>query len=108
MRRSNQTEILDGADVSSELILRAYRDLAAIHRWLGDERFVIDAIRRDPLPVRRIVDVGCATGLVLHRVGRKLAVDVAGVDIRTHPDTNLAVPILRADACFDPLPAADV
>ncbi len=69
---------------------------------------MIDAIRRDPLPVRRVLDVGCATGLVLHRVGRTLGVDVVGADVQPRPAFAAPIPIVRADACYDPLPAADV
>ncbi len=108
MVRSNQSEILDGPDVPDELVQRAYRDIAAIHRWLGDERFMIRAIRRDPLPVRRILDVGCATGIVLQRVGRKLGVEMVGADIQPRPAIAAPIRIVRADARFDPLPKADV
>lgn len=99
---------MDGPLVSDELVGRAYRDLAAIHYWLGDERFMVSAIRRDPLPVRRILDVGCATGIVLQRVGRKLGVDAVGADIQPRPAVAEPVPIIRADACRDALPEADV
>jgi SAM-dependent methyltransferase len=108
MIRRNETEILDSPDLSDELVERAYRDIAAIHQWLGDVRFLVGAIRRDPLPVRRILDVGCGTGLVLQRVGRRLGVEVAGVDIHLRPAIAAPVPIVRADACIDPLPFADV
>lgn len=108
MIRRNETEILDGPDVPDELVQRAYRDIAAIHHWLGDVRFMIGAIRHDPLPVRRILDVGCATGLVLQQVGRKLGVEVVGADIHPRPAVAAPIPIVRADACLDPLPIADV
>lgn len=108
MIRRNEGEILDGADVPEELVARAYRDIAVIHYWLGDVRFVVSAIRNDPLPVRRILDVGCATGLVLQRVGQRLGVEVVGVDIHPHPAVAARVPIVRADARFEPLPDADV
>ena len=108
MIRSDECEILDGPDMPDEVVRRAYHDLFAIHRWLGDVRFMTGAIRRDPLPVRRILDVGCATGLVLHTVGRKLGVDVVGADIRPRPGVSAPVRIVRANACLDPLPSADV
>jgi 2-polyprenyl-3-methyl-5-hydroxy-6-metoxy-1,4-benzoquinol methylase len=106
--RSREREILDERGVPDELVQRGYRDLAAIHRWLGDERVILDAIRRDPLPVRRILDVGCATGLVTARVARKLGVEAVGSDIRPRPRIPAPVLIVEADACRDPLPYADV
>jgi SAM-dependent methyltransferase len=108
MLRRNEIEILDGPDLPDELVKRAYRDIAFIHYWLGDVRYMIRAIRRDPLPVRRILDVGCATGLVLQRVGQGLGVEVVGADIRPRPAVAAPVPIVRADARLDPLPQADV
>jgi 2-polyprenyl-3-methyl-5-hydroxy-6-metoxy-1,4-benzoquinol methylase len=108
MIRIDECEILDGPDMPDEVVRRAYDDLFAIHRWLGDVRFVTRAIRNDPLPVRRILDVGCATGLVLQTVGHKLGVDVVGADIRPRHTVSAPVPIVRANACFDPLPSADV
>ena len=108
MIRTNQAEILDHHDVPDELVERAYRDLARIHYWTGDTNFIVRAIRRNPLPVRRVLDVGCATGLVLQEVGHRLGVDVVGVDIHPHPRIAAPVPILRADARRDPLPLADV
>jgi SAM-dependent methyltransferase len=108
MIRRNEGEIVDRPDLPDELVQRAYRDIAAIHDWLGDVRFMAGAIRSDPLPVRRILDVGCATGLVLQKIGRKLGVEVMGVDIQPRPAISAPIPILRANACLDPLPVADV
>src|SRR6266568_8244771 len=104
MTRTREIEILDRKDVPIELVERAYRDIAKIHGWLGDTRLMIRTIRRDPLPVRRILDVGCATGLVLHEVGRRLGVEAIGADIRPRPTIAAPVPILKADAARDPLP----
>ncbi len=87
---------------------RAYRDLARIHHWLGDTRSVVRAIRQDPAPVGCVLDVGCATGLVLAEVGRRLRVRTVGTDIHPHPAISAPVPIFQADARRDPLPAADV
>ena len=108
MHRRNEAEMLDASDIPDELVQKAYQDLAAIHDWLGDVRFIVRAIRRNPLPVRRILDVGCATGLILQRVGRTLGVEAIGVDIQPRPAVAAPVPIVRANACVDPLPAADV
>jgi SAM-dependent methyltransferase len=108
MLRENKPEILEQADVPEALVQRAYRDLAQIHHFLGDTRFIVRAIRRDPLPVNRILDVGCGTGLVLDEVGRTLGVEVIGADIRLHPSISAPVPIVQADALQDPLPPADI
>ena len=108
MIRKNETEILDGGGVPEELVERAYRDLARIHRWLGDTACIVSAVRRDPLPVRRVLDVGCATGLVSAEVGRRLGVDVIGVDLSPHPSIAAPIPIVQADAVRDELPCADV
>lgn len=108
MKRVHQRELLERRDVPDLLVAQAYRELAGIHRWLGDTRFIVRAIRRDAQPVRRILDVGCATGVVVHEVGRRLGVEAIGVDIHPHPSIPARVPILRADACRDKLPFADV
>src|SRR6266571_1945743 len=108
MIRENQREILDQNGVPEVLVERAYKDLARIHHWLGDTRFIVNAIRRDPLPVNRVLDVGCATGLVLEEVGRRLGVKVIGAEINPHPSIAAPVPIIRADALHDTLPSAEV
>lgn len=106
MHRENRTEILDRADVPGPIAARAYRDLARIHHWLGDIRFLVRELERDPLPVRRVLDVGCAGGEVLQAVQRRLGVEGIGVDL--NPPATGRIPIIRADAVRDKLPAADV
>ena len=108
MVRDNQLEILESAVIPEALVKSAYDDLARIHRWLGDTSAIVRAIRRNPLPVRRILEVGCGTGLILENVRQKLGADVVGVNIDPHPNISAPVPILRADAVHDELPRADV
>ena len=108
MIRHSEDEILDREGIPEELVERAYQDIARIHHWLGDTRCVIRAIRRDPLAVWRVLDVGCATGLVLHEVGLRLGVSVVGAEINPHPTIAAPVSIVQADARCDRLPAADV
>jgi 2-polyprenyl-3-methyl-5-hydroxy-6-metoxy-1,4-benzoquinol methylase len=108
MVRKNVSEILDQDSVPEELVERAYRDLARIHHWLGDTRFIVNAIRQDPLPVHRILDVGCATGLVLEEMGRRLGVEVVGAEINPHPSIAAPIRIVKANAVHDELPSADV
>jgi SAM-dependent methyltransferase len=108
MQRKNEPEILDRGGTPEELVHQAYCQLAGIHRWLGDTRCVIRALRSDPLPVRRVLDVGCATGSVLEEVKRQLRVEAIGVDVNPRTSARTSFPILRADAARDPLPPVDV
>src|SRR5215831_9407041 len=108
MDRANIAEILDGEGVPENLVAQAYNDLARIHWWLGDTCSVIRAIRNDPQPVRRILDVGCGNGSVVESIRHKLAVDAIGVDLRPRVFPGTRVPIVQADAVRDPLPRADV
>ncbi|HEY1340689.1 MAG TPA: methyltransferase domain-containing protein [Bryobacteraceae bacterium] len=108
MTRSRETEILEQPGVPEHSIDRAYRDLTRIHRFLGDTRAVVSALRRDPLPVRRVLDVGCARGGVLAEVQRRLRVEAIGVDLCPPPVPAVPFPIVKADAIHDPLPHADV
>ncbi|MEI9976242.1 MAG: methyltransferase domain-containing protein [Ignavibacteriota bacterium] len=108
MVRINEREILENPGLPDHIVERAYRDIAGIHRFLGDTRAIVNAIRADPQPVHRILDVGCGTGVVLKHVGDALNVDVVGADIQPRPRVSAPVPIVRADACCDPLPSADV
>ena len=108
MRQSTESEILDAANVPEHLVDRAYRDLTRIHGFLGNTHAIVAAIRRDPLPVRRVLDIGCARGGVLRQIQRRLAIDVVGVDRSPSATAATPFPILRADAIHDGLPAADV
>jgi SAM-dependent methyltransferase len=107
MRRSFELEILERGDLPETQVDSAYRDLTRIHRWLGDTAFIASAVRRDPLPVRRILDIGCGRGGVLRDLRRRLAVDVVGVDVQPQA-ADASVPIVKADAVHDALPRADI
>ncbi len=106
MKRENGPELLERGDLPDEVTERAYRDLAKIHRWLGDTSCILRAIRRDPYPVRRILDVGCGAGFVMKEVRDILGADVVGVDIK--PTILAECAIYQADAVYEPLPSADV
>lgn len=108
MIRDNQLEILDRPGVRQDLVERAYRDIARVHRWLGDTRYIVRSIQQDRLPVRRVLDVGCATGIVATEVGRRLGIDVVGADLCPHPSIPSSISIFQADATCDPLPTADI
>ena len=87
---------------------QVHRDLLRTHLWLGHVAAVERAIRRDPLPVRTVLDVGCGDGAILAELRRRLSVDVVGVDLRRPTSGASDVPILEADAVRDPLPPTDV
>jgi SAM-dependent methyltransferase len=97
---------LDVTRLPEAVVERAYRDLTWLHRVLGNTRHVARAIRRDPLPVRRVLDIGCGYGRVSAEIQDRLGVEVIGVDPR--PPKEAPVTIVRADAVRDPLPPADV
>jgi SAM-dependent methyltransferase len=108
MKRAFEREILDRPGVPDELADRAYAQLTRIHRYLGDTAFIVKAIRHDPLPVRRIMDIGCAGGGVLHDIRERLGVEAVGVDLVPRAPRDVRLPIVRADAVRDPLPKADL
>ena len=106
MVRSLETEILDSETLPDAVVARAYRDLTRLHRVLGNTSALIRAIRRDPLPVTRVLDIGCGHGAVLAEIQERLEVEVIGVDLR--PPADAPIPIVRLDAVTDRLPNADI
>lgn len=108
MRRSFETEILERDDVPEVEALAVYSDLTRIHRILGDTALIVGEIRRDPLPVTRILDIGCGRGGVLREIRNRLGIDVVGVDLRAPAHTGMPFKIHRANAIVDPLPVADI
>jgi SAM-dependent methyltransferase len=100
-------EILDDPAVPEAIRSRCYRDLARMHWWLGNEAAILRRIRQDPQPARRVLDIGCGHGALLVRIRQRLGLEVVGVDLNP-PKQHPGVPILRADAITDPLPAADI
>ncbi len=107
MDRQDATELLDDPLLPEEMVAEAYRGLELTHRWLGNTAADSEAARRDPLPVRKVLDIGCGQGALLLEIRRKLGVEVVGVDLRPAPQST-PVPILLGDAVSGPLPPADV
>src|SRR5262245_42682789 len=106
MERSFEREILEGSDIPEEAVSRSYCELRIIHRLLGNTRYLIHALRSDPLPLQRILDIGCGGGGVLEDVTRALGVEGIGIDVS--PPLSGGMPVVKADAVHDPLPQADV
>src|SRR5215468_9292923 len=106
MERSFEPEILDGRDVTEEEASRSYHELANIHRLLGNTHYLIHTLQSDPLPIRRVLDVGCGRGDVLRDITRALGVEGIGIDLS--PGQAEGGHIVEADALNDVLPEADV
>jgi SAM-dependent methyltransferase len=104
--RSFESELLDKNPLPAPIVARAYRDLTRLHRFLGTTGRIVRAIERDPLPVRRVLDIGCGHGGVMAGVRERLGVDVVGIDLR--PPEGAGAGIIEADAVRDALPRADV
>jgi SAM-dependent methyltransferase len=104
--RSSEPELLDVAGLPEAVVDRAYRDLTRLHRALGNIGRVARAIRRDPLPVQRVLDIGCGYGGFAADIRDRLGVEVVGVDLK--PPPRAPIPIVTADAVRDPLPSADI
>jgi SAM-dependent methyltransferase len=106
--RSFALEIIDNPDLPDELIFEMHRDLTRTHRWLGNTAAIIAALKRDPLPVRRVLDIGCGNGGLLLEIRKRLRADVIGVELRAPPPNLTTVPILEANAVRSRLPDSDV
>ena len=106
LRRSIDAEILDDPGVPEHVVLQAYRQLHTMHRWLGNTAAVLRLLRRDPIPVRTVLDIGCGHGALLLEIRRRLGAEVIGLDLR--PPAAAPVPILTANAITEPQPRADI
>src|SRR3954469_2828083 len=107
LERSYTREIIDTPGLSDEVMRHVHRDLTRTHRWLGNTAAIISALKRDPLPVRRVLDIGCGDGALLLEIRRKLRAEVIGVDLRAPSRGISAVRIVQANAVSEPLPDSD-
>lgn len=107
MRRCESLEILDGNDVSSEELMKSYKQLEKLQTWLGNTRAMLRLLRRSSEKINTVLDIGCGHGGLLMEIRKKLNVDVIGFDLRPAPHQS-AVPIVTGNAVTDPLPDADV
>ena len=106
MIRSFQPELLDDPAMPQAEWERAQCEVAWTGRSLGYHGAVLRALRGDPRPVRRVLDVGCGSGDLMHAIRRRHGAEVVGVDLRAPRESGLR--IMEADAVKDPLPACDV
>jgi 2-polyprenyl-3-methyl-5-hydroxy-6-metoxy-1,4-benzoquinol methylase len=107
MLRAQATELLDNPALPDDVVADAYRDLARTQRFLGNTAAILRMLRKDPGPIRRILDIGCGQGALLEEIREKLGVEVVGFDLR-HSAAFANVPIMIGNAAVDPLPSADV
>lgn len=97
---------MDTDAVRGPVLDKFHRDLARVHSLLGSFPTVERFIRKDPAPVKRVLDVGCGGGDLLRYLRRRMGVEVVGVDLK--PGSTNGVPVIAADATTELLPEADV
>jgi SAM-dependent methyltransferase len=105
MDRRDVVELLEDPYLPDQVVADAYRDLARLHRWLGDTAAILNRVRASG--AGSVLDLGCGQGALLREIRRELSVQVTGFDLRPAPESS-SVPILTGDAVADPLPRADV
>lgn len=107
MERSNTPECIDDPNLPAAVLADVHRSLISVHRFLGNTAAVVRAVRRDPHPVRRLLDIGCGCGGMLPALHQGTGAEVLGVDLRAAENSS-PHPIYRADALRDRLPESDV
>jgi 2-polyprenyl-3-methyl-5-hydroxy-6-metoxy-1,4-benzoquinol methylase len=106
--RSLEPELMDSDDVPQADRAMFHRDLALIHRLLGNLPSVVRRIGYNTQPVRSVIDIGCGDGAVLAQIRDAVGAEVTGIDLRP-PETDVhGVSILQRDATRDDLPPADL
>jgi 2-polyprenyl-3-methyl-5-hydroxy-6-metoxy-1,4-benzoquinol methylase len=106
--RFDGSELMDVEQITAEELDLAYRQLDAVHGWLGNRRAVLRLLRDCPGgKPGRVLDIGCGQGALLREIRDRLGAEVAGFDLRPAPP-GLGLPIACGNAATDSLPMADV
>ncbi len=105
MRRSDEPELLDATGISDATLRRAYRELHAVNRFLGNTAAIVRLIRHDH--ARSVLDIGCGQGALLKEIRKQTGATVVGLDRRAAP-LDAPVPIVTGNAVHDSLPQTDV
>ncbi len=106
MTRSLEPEVMDSPDIPAALLEQFHKDLHRIHGLLGTYRTIERFLRADPLPVRRVLDIGCGGGDLLLYLRRRMGVGVIGIDPK--PAIVPGLEIATGNAITADLPKADV
>ena len=106
MDRVEVTELLEDPSLDEDVAASVYRDLARTQRFLGNRAAIFHRLRKDPGPIKRVLDIGCGQGAMLEQIRKRLGVEVIGFDLRPAP--KAPVPIVTGNAAVDPLPLADI
>ncbi|HVO98764.1 MAG TPA: methyltransferase domain-containing protein [Bryobacteraceae bacterium] len=107
MDRADAVELLEDPSLPDEVAAKAYRELARTQCFLRNTAAIFRELRRNSLPIRRVLDIGCGHGALLEDIRGRLGVDVIGFDLRPAP-ASCTLPIVNGNAATDPLPEADV
>jgi SAM-dependent methyltransferase len=106
MVRSLEPELMDSDAVVGPLLAEFHRDLAFVNGLLRSCQAVANTIRRDPEPVRSVLDIGCGDGSLLRYLRDTLNVEAVGVDLKPPPFPKASVVV--GDAITLDLPQTDV
>jgi SAM-dependent methyltransferase len=107
-KRSLEPEQMDSDDMPDADRAAFHRDLAFIHRLLGNLPSVVRRMRHTAQPVRSVIDIGCGDGAALKQIRDAVGAEVTGIDLRPPGKDVHGIPILQRDATRDELPSADV
>jgi len=97
---------MDSDTIVGPSLEKFHRDLARVHGLLGTFPTVERFLRKDPEPVKSVLDIGCGGGDLLRYLRRRLGVEVKGIDLK--PGLSNGVTVIAADATTELLPPADV
>jgi SAM-dependent methyltransferase len=105
--RSLAPEIMDQPNPAPEIARKFHRDLALIHRLMGNWDAIAERLATPPVP-QSVLDIGCGDGALLRHLREKLAIpNVTGIDLKPPACFLPGIPAVVADATRDLLPQAD-
>ena len=105
--RSLKPEIMDQPHPSAKVTRKFHRDLARIHRLMGNWKLIITRLRTGPA-LHRVMDIGCGDGELLRHIRQRLGiVNIIGVDLKPPHGMLANIAVVIADATRDPLPTTD-